>query len=428
MTTDNPQNPTLRNDLDLTPVKGEDGANMVLLRDPYGLDRRGPLAFSEGALPLLSLLDGSNSVEDIHGQLVGPDAAEEVREAIPLEAVRSFVETLDEGFLLDNDRFRGAVRKLVEEFAALEERPPALAGASYPAEPDACRGFVDQLLDSGAQSDSHLGLVGREITALVAPHIELRIGDKVYSAAYGALRGRSYDRVIVLGVGHGMDRGLFSLTGKDFITPLGKVPADRLAVSRLRKAAGPLAVQDDFAHRGEHSVEFQVLLLQRVLEGPFSLVPVLCGSLFEQLILGELKRPAEFAELQPVLDCLRGMLTEENCRTLLVAGVDMCHIGPKFGDRKPAIQIARESKAHDRALLNHLANLDVEGFCAESKFVRDKYHVCGFSVLSMLMEVLPKDIQARELGYHLWHETPTQSAVSFAAAAFYRDEPPPASA
>jgi MEMO1 family protein len=164
-----------------------------------------------------------------------------------------------------------------------------------------------------------------------------------------------------------------------------------------------------------------VVLLQSVLASPFSLVPVLCGSLFEQLVLGDLVRPRQFKELVPVLDCLASMLTEKGSRTLLVAGVDLCHIGPKFGDRKPAIQIARDSKAHDRALLNHLTALDVESFVAESRYVRDRYHVCGFSALSMLLEMLPEGIKGRELGYHLWHETPTQSAVSFAAAAFYRE-------
>ncbi len=414
-------NPVLRNDLDLTPTRGEDGGTMVLLRDPFGLDRGGPLAFSEGALPLLSLLDGSNSAEDILELLERQTASQDNPARIPLEAIQSFIDSLDEAFLLDNNRFADARKKLVDSFSRRTDRPPALAGVSYPEKPDACRKFIGQLLDSGNGESVAESLTGKEITAIVAPHIELRVGDKVYSAAYGALRGRSFDRVIVLGVGHNMTRGLFSLTGKDFVTPLGTVPADQFAVNSLRQAAGPLATPDDFDHRGEHSIEFQAVLLQSVLEGPFTLVPVLCGSLFEQLVLGNLASPRELNELVPVLDCLSSMLNEKGGRTLLVAGVDLCHIGPKFGDRKPAIQIARNSKAHDRALLDHLTALDVESFVAESRYVRDRYHVCGFSVLSMLLEVLPEGIKSRELAYHLWHEAPTQSAVSFAAAAFYRE-------
>jgi hypothetical protein len=102
-----------------------------------------------------------------------------------------------------------------------------------------------------------------------------------------------------------------------------------------------------------------------------------------------------------------------------VAGVDFSHVGPKFGDDQPAIRITSESKSHDKALLTALATRDVEAFCAESLRVEDRYHVCGFSVLSMLLEILPKQAIGVELGHQVWHETPTQSAVSFAAAAFY---------
>ncbi len=417
----NDHNPLLRSDLDLTPIRGEDGATMLLLRDPFGLDSRGPLTFSEGALPLLSLLDGNNSAEDILELLELQAGGQQNPVSIPLEAIRSFIATLDQAYLLDNSRFARARGELVSSFKRRPDRPAALAGTSYPEDPAACREFLSRLLDSGDGESVAEKLADKEIAAIVAPHIELRVGSEVYSAAYGALRGRSFDRVIVLGVGHNMTHGLFSLTGKDFSTPLGTVPADRFALNRLLRAAGPLAAPDDFDHRGEHSIEFQVVLLQSVLAGPFTLVPVLCGSLFEQLVLGEMACPRQFAELVPVLDCLASMLTEKGSRTLLVAGVDLCHIGPKFGDRKPAIQIARDSGAHDRALLSHLTALDVESFVGESRRVRDRYHVCGFSVLSMLLEVLPEGIRGRELGYHLWHEAPTQSAVSFAAAAFCRE-------
>ncbi len=421
MKKNNDHNPVLRSDLDLSPVRGEDGGTMILLRDPFGLDNRGPLAFNEGALPLLSLLDGNNSAQDILDLLEQQMAGQQNPATIPLAAIQSFIDSLDEAFLLDNSRFAKARQGLVDSFKQRTDRPPALAGASYPEDPTACRKFVGQLLDSGESDSVAANMADKNIAALVAPHIELRVGDKVYSAAYGALRGRSYDRVIVLGVGHNMTRGLFSVTGKDFVTPLGTVPADQVAVKRLRQAAGALATPDDFDHRSEHSIEFQVVLLQSVLASPFTLVPVLCGSLFEQLVLGDLPSPRQFSELVPVLDCLASMLTEKGSRTLLVAGVDLSHIGPKFGDRNPGIQIARDSKAHDRALLDHLTAMDVESFVAESRYVRDRYHVCGFSVLSMLLEVLPKGVKGRELGYHIWHEAPTQSAVSFAAAAFYRE-------
>jgi len=414
-------NPVLRRDIDLLPMQAADGNTLIVVRDPLELDSRGPLAISSGALPLLSLLDGRNSAEEIRRNLVEQSARAGQLTAIPIEVVESVIRGLDEAYLLDNGRYHQAKEKLVESFTGLRERPAALAGKSYPDQTQACLEFIEEMLGDEAAGAKAGELARADLVALVAPHIELRVGRKIYSAAYGALAGRSYDRVIVLGVGHNLERGLFSITEKDYLTPLGRVPTDRLAVRRLRKAAGSLAAADDFAHRSEHSVEFQVLLLQHVLGGDFSLVPVLCGSLFEFLIAGRGARPRDLAPLVPALDCLAELIADPNCRTLVVAGVDFCHIGPKFGDTRPAVQISRDAASHDRALVTHLTALDVEAFCREGRHVRDRYHVCGFTALSLLLEVLPKGVKGVELGRQIWHETATRSAVTFAAAAFVRE-------
>ena len=417
----NKEKPVLRRDIELMPMQAQDGKTMIVVRDPLELDKRGPVAMSAGALPLLSLLDGGHSAEEIRLKLVEQTARAGQLTAIPLDLVESMISGLDEAYLLDNQRFKEARRKLVEDFNALHTRPAALAGKSYPQDKSKLEDFIDSLFITAGDNEKAQELEDKNILAVVAPHIELNAGRKIYAASYGALRGRSYDRVIILGVGHSMESGLFSITDKDFATPLGTVPTDRLASTRLKKSAGALAAKDDFNHRSEHSIEFQVLFLQHSLKGQFTVLPVLCGSLFGELILGKYKRPRDIKGLGEVLDCLGEMLTDPASKTLLVAGVDLSHVGPKFGDQKPAIQITDESSRHDKALLAALTALDVESFCAEAKAVRDRYHVCGFSVLSLLLEIMPEGLQGVELGHQVWHEAQTQSAVSFAAAAFYKD-------
>lgn len=421
MANQNKEKPLLRRDIDMMPLQGKDGKTMIVVRDPFELDKRGPVAMSAGALPLLSMLDGSHSAEEIRLKLVEQTARVGQLTSIPLELVESMIRGLDKAYLLDNERFQQARRKLVEDFTALRARPAALAGKSYPGDKNKLEEFIDSLLAPVIGSEKIQELENKTILAVVAPHIELNVGRKIYSASYGPLKGCSYDRVIILGVGHSMEHGLFSITDKDYATPLGTVPTDRLAATRLKKSAGTLAAKDDFDHRSEHSIEFQLLFLQRVLEGPFTVLPVLCGSLVGDLILSNYQRPREIKKLAPALDCLAEMLNDQNSKTLLVAGVDLSHTGPKFGDGKPAIQIAAESSRHDRALLEALTALDVESFCSEGKDVRDRHHVCGFSVLSMLLEIMPEEVKAVELGHQVWHEAPTRSAVSFAAAAFYKN-------
>ena len=413
-------NPVLRRDINLVPVEGGDGSTMIVVRDPLELSERGTVAMRAETLKILAMLDGRHSTEDVRMKLVEDSARAGMLTSIPLELVQSFVNQLDQVYLLDNERFRSAREKLVENFSVLKIRPAVLAGKSYPADKEAAGKFIDKILDTGKESRNRFSeLQNKEIAALISPHIELKAGARGYASSYGTIAGRSYDRVVILGVGHSLERSVFSFTDKDFETPLGLVHTDKQAVAGLRKAAGSLAARDDFAHRSEHSIEFQVIFLQRALEGPFTIVPVLVGSLYELLILGEKKRPREIDGLEPALDYLARLLSDPKERTLLVAGVDFSHVGLKFGDGLPASRITGDSTAHDRALLSALVQSDVEAFCAAGRLVRDRYHVCGFTALSILLEILPEKVTGVELHHEVWQERETKSAVSFASAAFY---------
>jgi MEMO1 family protein len=411
--------PALRRDIDLLPVQGEDGGQMIMVHDPLELSGQGSVALRAESLPVLSMLDGAHSLEEIRLHLVAQTARAGSLTSIPREVVESFVDQLDRIFLLDNLRYREARQRLIEQFSRLRVRPAALAGRSYPGEKKALEEFLDTVVLSGGESEAAGALKGRDIAALVAPHIELRTGARLYAASYGALKGRSFDRVVILGVGHNLETGFFSVTSKDFATPLGTVTTDQVAAMGFRDAAGPLNAPDDFVHRGEHSIEFQILCLQRVLKGPFTIVPILCGSLYQPLIVDGVDRPRSVPGLSPALDYLTTLLANPSRKTLIVAGVDFSHVGPKFGDSLPAVRITRDSTVLDKALLACLVRRDVEGFCTANRLVKDSYHVCGFSALALLLEVLPGKAAGVELGHQVWHETPTQSAVSFASAAFY---------
>ena len=75
------------------------------------------------------------------------------------------------------------------------------------------------------------------------------------------------------------------------------------------------------------------------------------------------------------------------------------------------------AREHDQALLEALCRNDVGAFWAESRRVEDRFHVCGFSALACLLEILPP-CHGTILHYDIWHEEATRSAVSFAALAF----------
>jgi AmmeMemoRadiSam system protein B len=209
---------------------------------------------------------------------------------------------------------------------------------------------------------------------------------------------------------------LFCLTEKDFETPLGGVKNDRKGVKKLWDAGREIVSENDFAHRAEHSVEFQIIFLQHLLpEDSFTIVPILCGPLIPSL--SGYSRSAYMETAGPFLKVLSGLLSHGDHDTLVVAGVDFSHIGPKFGHNMPATHLQSQSEMHDQTLLRAFSNMQTDVFWEESVRVKDQFNVCGFSAMACLMEVLPP-CRGQILDYEIWHEQPTRSAVSFAAVGF----------
>jgi AmmeMemoRadiSam system protein B len=401
--------PPLRQDLEFIPVSHE-GRELFLVRDPLGLVSEG-YALDARLGPLLARLDGAATARDLQAEWMRQDCS-----ALATgPEIEGLVAGLDQAMLLDSPGFREARARVVADFAARPTRPAFLAGKAYPAQPGALAALLDEILDSAGTGEPS----GQPLRALVAPHIDLAAGREAYARAYGALRGQKPRRVVVLGVGHSLGDGLFSLTAKTFPTPLGRTASDGQAVERLRLAGGRAVAPDDFAHRGEHSIEFQLLFLQHLL-GPenFTLVPILCGP--PALFLPRFSRQDYLDLAGPFLAALKDLCAEPG--TLLVAGVDCSHIGPKFGHEVPAQSLEPEAMAHDRALLERCAARDAEGFWAESARVQDRFNVCGFPALAALLEVLPQG-RGQVLDYRLWREAPTRSAVGFGAMVFPAGDP-----
>lgn len=397
--------PRMRLDLEYFPVQFQ-GEQVVLVRDHLGLVQEGK-AIPVSIYRLMTLMAGVESMVELQAYLIRQSGGVLVRR----EEIASLIDRLDESFLLDTDRFQEARNRVVANFAAEPLRRPSHAGNAYPAGPEELGRRLDEILSSEDGDPVEVGT--GDLRCLVSPHIDLGAGRRGYAKAYKGLLGAHPSRVILLGVGHRLADGLFCLTGKEFETPLGRVPSDKETVRRLRDEGGGIVSRDDFAHRSEHSIEFQVLFLQHLLPpGSFSIVPILCGSV--QLETPEYRRSAYLSSVGPFAETLRDTLAEGG---LLVAGVDLSHVGPKFGHQFPSSRMEPDASAHDRALLDALCAQDAERFWGESIRVKDGYNVCGFSALALLLEILPP-CKSRLLHYEFWHEEPTQSAVSFAAVSF----------
>jgi hypothetical protein len=398
--------PPLRRDLEFFPVQLQ-GKQYVLIRDHLGLVQEGK-AVEIPLYQFMVLLDGTTTLRDLQMALMRQGGGM----LVSTEEVKSLLAHLDESFLLESEQFKRAKDAVVAGFVSKTVRPSSHSGRAYPADPRELKRKLDEILALEPDSPRLEG----KVLALVAPHIDLSVGGRVYSRAYQALRDMSPKTVIILGTGHQMTQDLFAVSGKDFETPLGVAECDRAWVEKLKAPGGHLIAKDDFVHRTEHSIEFQVLFLQHILpKESFKIVPILCGNL--QTTLPAYERKAYREKAGDFLQGVKGILDHSRDQTLVVAGVDFSHIGPKFGHEMPAQYMKGQSEVHDRSLLNSLAALDADSFWKESWRVKDQYNVCGFAALACLLELLPA-CKGRTLGYEMWHEEATRSAVSYAAVAF----------
>jgi len=155
-------------------------------------------------------------------------------------------------------------------------RQPAVAGSFYPADPKELGSMIDGFLAKAAPPPLE------NVVALVAPHAGYVYSGPVAAYSYALLKGKEFDRVVVIAPSHYEAFGFSSVyDGAAYATPFGQVPVDQEFARKLAKAS-PLIKLSAVGHtptpdHPEHSIEVQLPFLQRVL-GQFELVPVIVGD------------------------------------------------------------------------------------------------------------------------------------------------------
>ena len=105
------------------------GQRVICIKDPLNLS--GKILFVPYPLFfMISLFDGQHSIVDVQAEFM-----RQFGELLYREKIESLLIQLEDHFLLESDRFRGAERKLVEEFQKASFRPLTLAGESYEKDP-----------------------------------------------------------------------------------------------------------------------------------------------------------------------------------------------------------------------------------------------------------------------------------------------------
>lgn len=169
----------------------------------------------------------------------------------------------------------------VDNKSQKDSRTPAVAGQFYPADRKELSAQIDSLL-----AETNLIDTQGKLRILIAPHAGIEYSGNTAAWGFKQIQGKDYSRVIIIGSSHKKSFSHAAVYSKgSWNTPLGDVAIDEAATKFLMSQKNNI-ISDPIPHEGEHSLEVEVLFLQRVLND-FSIVPILVsqptGDLIEYL-------------------------------------------------------------------------------------------------------------------------------------------------
>jgi hypothetical protein len=424
--------PRLRARLDLMPSPVPDRPGL-LVRDPLRFTPA-MIVVPPPLVPLLAYFDGRHGELDLKAEVVRLSGSIE-----GAAAARHLIDTLSQAGFLENATYERLRAARERAFAEAPRRDPAHAGTAYPdaaeplaatlaawldgrpaeaAEAEPAVAWLETRDESGAAGEAQRAAAPGELIGVAAPHVSPEGGLGSYSAAYAPLRPEHAARTfVVLGTSHYGEPDRFGLTRKPYATPLGETTPDLDVIDELGALPGAAVALEDYCHAVEHSIEFQVLFLQQLYGPRVRVAPVLCGPFLHGLTAG---RPEAHDGVARWLDGLARLAWRERERLFWVLGVDLAHVGRRYGDDGEARAgrgRLRRVAERDFARLSRLIDGDADGFWDDVRAGGDDaLRWCGSSALYTFLRAVPARGRLRR--YEQWNIDP-QSVVSFGALTFH---------
>jgi len=384
----------------------------LLLRDGEGI-AEAALAIRADLAAVVTSMDGTRSIEALArhaGSIAG--------QTIDVTTVRQLVTELDAAYFLDSPHYVRKRREVVAAFKSRSERPAHHAGSAYHADAKELRRFIENDCLAKARRVAGRG----RMVGLCAPHMDLWRASVGYGHAYAALAESLPDEVdtmFVLGTSHTPMRRPFAVCDKPFVTPLGAMSPDREAIAWLASRSRFDVKEDEYLHKCEHSLEFQVVFLRHLVgTRPVRIVPILCG--LGRAISSGIE-PSSDAAAESFLVALRELVERRGERSFVVVGADLAHVGPRFGDARPLDARQRdELLQRDRVSIERMVERDARGFYVHVREDLDTRRVCGIGPIYTALRVLPEGASGEVLHYDQCVDPGEGSIVSHASLGFYR--------
>lgn len=279
-----------------------------------------------------------------------------------------------------------------------------LAGSWYPEDPEELRRLLEGTLEKVPVPDP---AETSRLVAVIVPHAGYVYSGLTAAHAYRWVQQRRPKRVLMIGPSHyARFRGLSFGDYAYYETPLGRVRVDPSGRSIVKGCA--LVGFHPAAHLQEHSLDIQIPFLQVIFpESPPSILPFLVGELEE--------------EDYPVL--ARTLAEALDGETLLVVSSDFAHYGPRFGyvPFPNDAQVAEKLRSLDQGASERILRIERKPFLAYCEATG--VTICGRRPIGLLLEILPKDTEARSLFYTTSGQVTGDytNSVSYASMAFTRE-------
>jgi MEMO1 family protein len=395
------------------PVDHE-GERFLALRDPAGYTES-TVMLPMALLEVVSLFDGEHDIADIQAAVMRQRG-----ELIDSAQILELAGALDAHGFLESDAFTERRARIEHEFLALPRRPASHAGGAYPDDPQGLRAMMDGFFapPAGPGAIDRPAAADRpRVTALVAPHIDFHRGGPAYAWGYRDVAERcDADLFVIFGTCHAGMADPFALTRKDYDTPLGAAAVDGEFVDALATRARQPCFSSELAHRSEHSIEFQAVFLRYLFaeRRDVTIVPVLTSFVHEALARG--RRPQDDRRVARFFDALDETIVTSGRRVAFVAGADLAHMGPRFGDAEPlSPEALAQLGVADGAMLETVEAGDAEAFFDNAAADNDRRRICGLSPIWALLRATG-GIAGTVRQYGQWPDP--QAVVTFASVVF----------
>jgi len=391
----------------LAAMRDERDPDFVLLWDKIGLAEE-PIRVRVEEFFWLQQFDGSRTLRDVQ--------ADAMRQAggqlIPFDAFTGLVERMEAGLYLDGPRFRA---KLAEPL-----RQPSCIGC-YPEAPDAIRKQLRKTFTGrGGPGLPVEKTPDGTLRAALIPHIDYARGGRTFAWSFKEVVERTDASLfVIIGTSH-YSAERYTLTRKDFLTPLGVAPTDQQYIDRLVKHYGNGLFDDEVAHLPEHSIELEVVYLQYLYENkqPFRIVPLVVGPFQDCVDTGDC--PSTKDDIGRMIEALRQAEAGTDEPICYLISGDLAHIGPKFGDPEMLDDpFLTHSRTKDEEILRQAEAADPAGFFQVIADERDRRRICGLPPAFTLLEAI-RPRHGKLLHYDQYVHPRGLESVSFASVAFYR--------